>query len=344
MDMLCLGASFLLALIQASTAVQPADVTTPADANERIALARKVNGLEGTDILPWHLKASYEVFDTEGKSKDKGTYEEWRITPKQYRLAFQSPLVSFEEYRTDQAVFRSGGQDWPGRPLGMIQEAIVEPIPVTVNMDKTMFTNYERSFGKVKAPCTALVDRHRTQPPENAMSYCFAPTNAVLLYSTSSGKVYQALYQHISAVHGHYLAHDIQYFLLGKPWLTIHIDTLESISLSALPSLTVPAGLLPVERRENGAPGVVKVGALTSKVVPVYPVAAKLMGVQGTVLLGATIARDGHIRKLEVLAGPPQLQQPALDAVKQWVYAPYLLDGEPVEVQTDINVVFSLGR
>jgi TonB family protein len=342
--MLCLGAWFLLALTQASTAAQPADVSTPANPDDRIALGRKVNGLQGTDILPWHLKASYEVFDPDGKSADKGTYEEWRITPRRYKLAFQSPLVSFEEYGTDQGVFRTAGQDWRGRPLGMIELAIVQPVSVRVNMDKMKFTNFEHSFGKAKVPCTALVDLHGELQPEYAISYCFAPTNAVVLYSTSSGKVYQALYQHISAVHGHYVAHDIQYFLLGKPWLTIHIDTLESISPAALPSLTVPAGLLPADRRDNGASGVFQVGTLNEKIFPKYPVGAKQMGVQGTVLLGATIARDGHIRKLDVLAGPPQLQQPALDAVKQWVYTPYLLDGEAVEVQTDINVVFSLGH
>jgi TonB family protein len=341
--MICLGAYLLFAFVQASGVAVPPDISTPTDPKERIELGRKVNGLQGAELLPWHLKVSYEVFDTEGKSKDKGTYEEWRKTAKQYKLVYQSPAVALEEYGTDQGVFRTGGKDWPGRPLGMLQRAIVQPIPLFANSEKTRLKNFERTLGNVKVQCTALLDRGGILSPENGTSYCFAPKDAVLLYSTSTNKVFQTLYQHISLVHGHYLAHDIQYFLLGKPWLSIHIDTLESLNLSTAPSWEVPTGLLPVERRDNAWAGVVEQGHLNNKVVPKYPVAAKAARVQGTVLLGATIRKDGHIGELEVLAGPPQLQQPALDAVRQWVYSPYLLDGEPVEVDTEINVVFSLG-
>jgi periplasmic protein TonB len=83
-------------------------------------------------------------------------------------------------------------------------------------------------------------------------------------------------------------------------------------------------------------------GHLTKKVVPAYPAGAKLQGVQGTVILNGVVGTDGHFKKLEVLAGPPMLQQAAMGAVRQWVYTPYLLEGKPVEVETDINVVFAL--
>jgi protein TonB len=85
-------------------------------------------------------------------------------------------------------------------------------------------------------------------------------------------------------------------------------------------------------------------GHLLKKVAPTYPSTAKLQGVQGTVILNGVINKDGHFKKLQVLAGPPMLQQPAIDAVRQWAYTPYLLDGQPVEVETDVNVVFVLGR
>jgi TonB family protein len=338
-----LGAYFLLAFAQASSPPQPPAVPTPKDPKERIELGRKLNGLQGTDLLPWHLKATYEVFDATGKSRDKGTYEEWRISAKQYKLVFQSPAVALEEYGTDQGVFRTGGQDWPGRPLGILQEAIVQPIPVFTN-PKVELKNFDRSVGKVKLRCTALAGHGPNLGLENADSYCFEPTGAILVYATNTNRMLQTLYQQTSLVHGHYLAREIQYFLMGKPWLTIHVDMLELLSPSAVPSLVVPAGLLPVERRANGSGGVVQDGTLVFKTYPKYPATAELTGVQGTVLLSATIGKDGHIRKLEALAGPPGLQQAALDAVRQWVYSPYLVDGEPVEVQTDVDVVFSLGR
>lgn len=80
------------------------------------------------------------------------------------------------------------------------------------------------------------------------------------------------------------------------------------------------------------------------KVQPTYPPEAKKARVQGTVKLKATIAKDGTIEDLRVVSGPEKLQQSALDAVKQWTYKPYLLNGEPVEVETTINVIYTLGR
>lgn len=62
----------------------------------------------------------------------------------------------------------------------------------------------------------------------------------------------------------------------------------------------------------------------------------------GTVVLQATISRSGMIENLRVVSGPPLLQQAALDAVKQWRYRPYLLNGDPVEVETTVNVEFNL--
>lgn len=75
---------------------------------------------------------------------------------------------------------------------------------------------------------------------------------------------------------------------------------------------------------------------------PIYPALAKQARVQGVVRLQAIIAKDGTIQELQVISGPPLLQQAALDAVRQWRYQPTLLNGEPVEVVTTIDVVFTL--
>ncbi|MGC2502646.1 MAG: energy transducer TonB, partial [Silvibacterium sp.] len=74
-----------------------------------------------------------------------------------------------------------------------------------------------------------------------------------------------------------------------------------------------------------------------------YPAIAKAARIQGTVVLQATISKGGTIQDLRVISGPPMLQQAALEAVKTWRYRPYLLSGEPVEVETQVNVIFTLG-
>jgi periplasmic protein TonB len=85
-------------------------------------------------------------------------------------------------------------------------------------------------------------------------------------------------------------------------------------------------------------------GMLLQRVVPRYPPIAQASHTQGTVVLQAVIAKNGVIENLRVLSGSPMLTQAALDAVSQWRYRPYLLNGEPVAVETTINVVFRLGQ
>ena len=87
------------------------------------------------------------------------------------------------------------------------------------------------------------------------------------------------------------------------------------------------------------APGVAQ-GNLLRKVDPHYPQEAKNNYVQDDVILQATIDRDGNIRNLRVVFGAPVLAQPAMDAVRQWKYRPYKLNGEPVAVETTIKVRF----
>jgi protein TonB len=88
----------------------------------------------------------------------------------------------------------------------------------------------------------------------------------------------------------------------------------------------------------------VMAGNLLAKTFPQYPAIARAARIQGTVVLQATISRSGTIENLRVISGPPMLQQAAMDAVRSWRYKPYLLNGEPVEVETTINVVFNLGE
>ena len=95
-------------------------------------------------------------------------------------------------------------------------------------------------------------------------------------------------------------------------------------------------------------PGTLKIsqgvsqGLLVKKVAPVYPARAMHAHLQGAVLLLATISKDGDITAVKLLKGEPMLAHAAMDAVKQWKYKPYLLDSQPMEIQTQITVNFTL--
>lgn len=89
--------------------------------------------------------------------------------------------------------------------------------------------------------------------------------------------------------------------------------------------------------------GSVQSASLLRQVPPVYPAIAKTAHVSGTVILHAIIAKDGSIQQLEYVSGPALLMKAAMDAVHEWRYKPTMLNGDPVEVDTTISVVFTLG-
>jgi TonB family protein len=85
-------------------------------------------------------------------------------------------------------------------------------------------------------------------------------------------------------------------------------------------------------------------GLVLHRVQPLYPPEARRARVQGTVVMQAAISREGTIQDLRVISGDPMLVDAALDAVRQWRYRPYILNGDPVEVDTQIEVHFTLSE
>ncbi|MGA8670307.1 MAG: energy transducer TonB [Terracidiphilus sp.] len=115
-------------------------------------------------------------------------------------------------------------------------------------------------------------------------------------------------------------------------------------------SEAVPGQIFGSQNNLKVVPGVsaisagVAEGMLIRKTAPIYPEFAKAARVSGTIMLGANISKTGAIEGLHVISGPAILRGPAMDAVKTWRYRPYMLNNQPVEVQTTIRVIFSLDQ
>jgi len=105
-------------------------------------------------------------------------------------------------------------------------------------------------------------------------------------------------------------------------------------SVASLPKIATPQRV----RVSSG----VQSGLLVRKVPPAYPPLARQARIQGTVVLQAQISKNGDIENLQLVSGHPMLAPAAIEAVKQWKYKPYLLNGEPVEVETTVQVNFTL--
>jgi protein TonB len=112
-----------------------------------------------------------------------------------------------------------------------------------------------------------------------------------------------------------------------------------------LPQPTPPTALAPkppTKPTQLPVGGDVQAAKIVTRVIPAYPIQARQARIAGTVKLIGVIAKDGTVQKLQVVSGHPYLVQAALAAVRQWVYRPTLLNGEPVEVIAPIDVIFTL--
>jgi periplasmic protein TonB len=124
------------------------------------------------------------------------------------------------------------------------------------------------------------------------------------------------------------------------------------LGFAPLPQLAelAPPPVRPVEVRKAAPEKPVEVGGkvqeakLIKRVMPVYPSLARQARISGTVHLMAVIAKDGTIQDLRVLSGHPLLIATAVNAVRQWVYRPTLLNEQPVEVMAPIDVIFTLSQ
>ena len=112
-------------------------------------------------------------------------------------------------------------------------------------------------------------------------------------------------------------------------------------TLPLLLAVTALAASQVVPQRVRVSEDIVQ-GLMLKKVPPVYPPLAKQARIQGTVLLKVTISKSGDVENLQLISGHPMLAPAAIEAVKQWKYKPYLLNGEPVEVETQVQVNFTL--
>jgi periplasmic protein TonB len=119
-----------------------------------------------------------------------------------------------------------------------------------------------------------------------------------------------------------------------NPWLITTLLNPTSAKVIHLAPSPLPSRPLRISTMEPGS--------LIRRLQPVYPEPAKRAGIQGPVVLKAIIAKDGSIEQLQVVSGNPLLIAATLQAVREWHYRPYVLNGAPVEVETTIIVTFTL--
>jgi TonB family protein len=305
----------------------------PSSPKELMALAARLNGIKSPDVGPWHLKASYTIFDPNGQPSYQGTYEESWINPTKFKRTIMQGSFIQTDFGTGSGIVRSGVKEQRSSYLEQMLQSLAAPFPSVQAIEHSEFQKNDRTVNGEKSVCLQFSNL------QNGMIYCLDPKEPALHTYYSIGVSIEVHHSRILTFNQHYVAGDLTIFRSGKLALMAHVDVLEALPAQNDADFTPPADATPVHRRITISTGVA-LGLLKYSPAPRYPTEAKAAGVAGTVVLHAVIGVDGKITDLSVVQGPQELQQAALDAVETWRYEPYVLNGNKVEVQTQINVAF----
>jgi TonB family protein len=338
----------LSALAQTAVTPQPVIVPSSASAASILQAARHLNGLGGEDLKPWHLKAHYESFGEKGAVVSSGTFEEWWVSPDRYKRSYTSAQFTQTEYRSPGGLFTTGANGSAPWPESLIADRVLAPLPSAGEVAESSPEKREHDFGGVPLVCVMLAQKVAgiNQAPLSLFpSYCFSADKPLLRFSNYYGGV-QSFFNKIGFFQQRYLGLDTTIKNGANDLLRVQIDQLTTLTETmTVGDLVQPAGDAVKRRSENvEVPSSVYRGKRIGGTDPTYPARAKQSRTTGEVDLKALISRDGHIYRLRVAKSPdPDLTLAAMAAVERWVFTPYLLDGEPVEVNTSIQVNFRLG-
>lgn len=320
----------------------------PHDPGTLMTLAGKVNRLTGEGMQPWHLKASFKLLDEQGNLLEAGHIEEFWAGPHKGRLIYTSTDYAQTTYWTYQGTMRSGDKQMPPVPVLEMRNQFVQPLPDPGYLEHQSFELRQQQAGPATLDCLAV----KVSPGSTALPallghvYCLDEAKPLLRISAmgqAPDHVDQYVRNKVINFQGHFVPQDIRMVRSGKDLITAHLDSIELLNPVDDADFAPPPDAFLVPRKIAISSGVAQ-GNLIRNPRPEYPQEAKSSGVSGTVVIQATIGKDGRISDAHAVSGPSALRQAAVDAVKNWVYKPYLLNGEAVEVDTTINIVFSLAR
>jgi TonB family protein len=323
----------------------------PSDPKALMLLAARANSITGAGVQPWHLKASFQLFDWDGKPTNQGTYEEFWASPTKRKRIFTSTTFTQTEFTTEKGILRSGLNAPPPAPLAQIVNQLIDPMQLDEEKVQHLTVALKENKTKVQTlECLGITGSDRDDSPRYIVGdvFCLDDKIPLLRISTRSGPMAaQVLRNNTVRFQGHYLPQDIQSLAPGppdgkpRPTFKLHLDSVEVLKTVDEADFAPSADAVPPPRRIELSADVAS-KQLLNHPKPAYPPIAKAACVSGKVVLEVVIASNGTIESARVISGPPMLQEAAIDSVRKWTYKPFLANGEAVEVGTTATVPFVL--
>lgn len=285
---------------------------------------------------------------------DQGTFEEWWAGEKRYKLILTSTKTQQVVYGTDHGRFAQKADarlpiafgsietlaEWPLTPIGPEALSRMRLSRVPFHAGEITLDCVVEEFLSPQGKVMQIVSDSGEEQAETA-HVCFDPGTAIL--RATSDAYGNTTFNALALFEGQYVARTINHSDSSGESLEIGVDKLESVDSVETSDLAPPpdTALVPYARRMTVPSGVMSIYRSKGD-NPQYPGIAKAARVQGTVALHALIRDDGTVADLQVISGPPMLQEAVRQAIWTWRYKPYLLGAEPVAVDTQIYVTFQV--
>ncbi len=285
-----------------------------------------LNGLQSTDLRPWHIVMTYDQFDEDGDNVHSGVYEEYWAGTNKYKRIYKADNLNQTGYATDKGLYRLGDQAWPDRTQLQVRAEVLDPFYYAATLEGFHGRNVDRTFSGYKLQCVMI---ERNSGISDPTQYCFEPDGSVLRYNRGFGW-FQTVYNRIVPFQGRSLAREVEVTNAGKPYLNLRVETIELIShVDDANFIPPPAAVGPLGDRVSGVNPVP-----TKMSSPQWP--ASLRSQHFTVTAEIVIGKDGHVVSAHGVSGPAEGYKACENAVRKWIFTPYLVVGKLVEVETKV--------
>lgn len=300
--------------------------------------------LESLSTGPYHLAADFETFDIEGHSDGRGTLDaywdgknRWRRTVT-YKGATQTMISNSGIYQSSEPFHSSAGER-------LLISSLLDPIPRTdVSAGSPDFVIEGMKAGQLDLRCAVLRTKRPVISPDPT-AYCVESGHYVLRLSEQPGHE-SVIFNQTERFGAKLIPRTIsvRQGKIERGRLNVLILTeWQPDDQTFMRSAGMIGGGMVRSSDTRGALGV-SGGAIITAKEPRYPDGAAVTHISGTVVIACVINRQGAVSDAEVLSSPYKtLAKAALEAVQQWVYKPYVVDGQPTEVETTIDINFNLG-
>lgn len=339
----CLAVSAVSALAAQTPA--PSNSELPKD--PRAMLSAVLPSYDFKSMKPWHLKGTYQLYDESGRPTKQGTYEYWHESPAVYRSSWTRADATRTEWHTadGKSVYKATG-DRLFYFEHNLEKFLFSPVPDPAKLDLAAVDLKKDQFavGKLKLPCAEIAARTRsdhTTPELPGVSgrFCFDTSLPMLRVVELFHSAYVE-FNKLGKIQDRVLAREITVTDRRHYLLTFKLDATQALPNDTT-ELVPPSDSLPYSSESGSSSGIG--GHLIKKVPPSYPPGAKEERISGAVMLDTLVDKDGHVKEMRVLdTASPLLTAASKDAVAQWQYDPFIVNGQPQEVNTIINVTYSL--